>query len=70
MVIIDIIQIASAVILIIVVLMQNRGTGVGGVFGGGGEVHQTKRGSDKVLFNLTIILAIIFFVSAFINILL
>ncbi len=67
--IIDIIQIASAVLLVIVILLQNRGSGLGAAFGGGGDVYHAKRGLEKTLFNLTIALAIIFFITAFVNVL-
>ncbi|MEK7072765.1 MAG: preprotein translocase subunit SecG [Patescibacteria group bacterium] len=67
--IIDIVQIISAVALIIVIVLQNRGTGLGAAFGGEGNVYRTRRSAEKVLFQLTIILAVIFFVTAFVNIL-
>ena len=67
--VIDIIQIVSAIALIIVILLQNRGTGLGSAFGGEGNVYRTRRSLEKVLFNLTIILSIVFFVTAVINIL-
>lgn len=67
--IIDIIQIVSAVALIIVIVLQNRGSGLGAAFGGEGNVYRARRSVEKVLFQLTIILAVIFFVTAFVNIL-
>ena len=56
------IQIALAIILIGAILMQQRGAGLGGAFGGGGEgtVHYERRGFEKTLFKGTIALAIIF----------
>ncbi|MBI3290990.1 preprotein translocase subunit SecG [Candidatus Falkowbacteria bacterium] len=69
--IIDIIQIVSAVLLIIAVLMQSRGAGLGSAFGASdGSAYQTKRGAEKGIFYFTIILSIVFLVTAFINILL
>lgn len=65
--ILNIIQAVSALLLIIVILLQSRGAGVGGVFGGGGEVYQVKRGLEKKLFVLTIILSIIFLGVALAN---
>jgi len=67
-IIIDIIQIISAILLIIAVLMQNRGAGLGAAFGGEGNIYRTKRGLEKSLFTLTIILSVIFLATAFINI--
>lgn len=57
---IKIAQIIVALLLMIAVLMQNRGSGLGGIFGGSGGVYLTKRGLEKKLFIATIVLAIIF----------
>jgi preprotein translocase subunit SecG len=57
---IKIAQVASAVLLMIAILLQNRGAGLGGVFGGTGGVYLTKRGLEKKLFIATIALALIF----------
>ena len=59
---INILQIIIAILLTIVILMQNRGAGMSGVFGGGGSnVYMTKRGLEKKLFIATIVLSIAFF---------
>lgn len=58
---IKIIQIIISVLLIIVILLQNKGAALGGVFGGSGSVFLTKRGIEKKLFVLTIILVVLFF---------
>ncbi len=63
MFIIKIAQIIVAVLLMLAILMQNSGAGLGGVFGGGssgGGVYLTKRGLEKKLFIATIVLAVIF----------
>ncbi len=58
-------QIGLAGILVAAILLQNKGTGLGGVFGGGeGNVYRTKRGAEKVLFIGTIVTAILFFGAA------
>lgn len=50
-----------SILMIIAILLQQRGSDVGGLFGGGGgEVYRTKRGLEKTLFTLTIILSILF----------
>ncbi|OGY44004.1 MAG: preprotein translocase subunit SecG [Candidatus Buchananbacteria bacterium RIFCSPHIGHO2_02_FULL_40_13] len=67
--IIDIIQIVVAIALITVIVLQNRGAGLGAAFGGEGNVYRARRSVEKVLFQLTIVLAVIFFITAFINIL-
>lgn len=58
--IIQIAQVISALLLIAVILMQNRGTGLSGVFGGASGVFRTKRGIEKTLFTSTIVIAIVF----------
>ena len=67
--ILNIVQLVIAVILMVVILIQNRGASLGGIFGGGGEgnVYRTKRGAEKVLFISTIVLAILFLGIALMN---
>ncbi|MFZ2804641.1 MAG: preprotein translocase subunit SecG [Patescibacteria group bacterium] len=64
----SIIQIALSVLLVIVILLQQRGTGLGSAFGGAGEVFRTKRGIEKGLFYATIALSVLFFVTAILNV--
>lgn len=54
------IQVITAVFLIITILLQQRGSGMGGAFGGGSEVYSAKRGAEKGIFNITIVLSVIF----------
>jgi len=64
------VQIGLSILLIGAVLLQQAGAGIGGAFGGadGGGFH-TRRGMEKVLFRSTIVLAILFGLSAFIALL-
>lgn len=58
------ITIGSMVFLTILILLQTRGASLGaGLGGGGGEINTERRGSDKSLHQLTIILAFIFVAS-------
>lgn len=57
----QIIQIFSAIILIVSVLLQQKGSGLSGIFGGEGSSYRTKRGAERFLFWVTIIMAIFFF---------
>lgn len=57
----NLIQIISAIILIAAILLQNKGTGLGAAFGGGGNVYRTKRGAEKILFWGTVATAVVFF---------
>jgi len=58
-----IVTVVSSVIMAILILLQTRGADLGAGFGSSGEVHTTRRGSDKVLFQLTIIVGVIFVLS-------
>ena len=60
--ILRLLQAAVAIVLIIVILLQNRGAGLSGVFGGSGNVFATKRGIEKKLHYATIVMAVVFFV--------
>lgn len=56
-------QLLISIILIVVVLLQTRGGDIGAAFGGGGgggSSFRTRRGLEKTLFQLTILLAVIF----------
>lgn len=64
----QIIQIFLAILLIISVLIQHRGTGLGSAFGsGGGESFYTRRGAEKIVFFATIILGILFLGVSFVS---
>lgn len=65
----NMITVAAAVILTILVLVQTRGASLGAGLGGGGEVNTVRRGSDKTIFNLTIILGVVFAGSLLIGLL-
>jgi preprotein translocase subunit SecG len=62
------ITIVSVVLLVILILIQTRGASLGAGLGGGGEVNTVRRGSDKTLHQLTIILVFIFAASIIIGI--
>ena len=58
------IALVSMIIVTILILMQTRGAGLGaGLGGGGGEVNTTRRGSDKTIHQITVVMAIIFSLS-------
>ncbi len=56
-----IIQIAIAILIVVLILLQERSAGLSGIFGGeGGGFYQTRRGLEKIIFTSTIVLAIVF----------
>jgi len=62
-----ILQIIIAVILTAVILLQAKGTGLGSTFGGQNQMYHSKRGVEKIIFSLTIILTVIFVLISLIN---
>ncbi len=57
---IQIIQIILGIALIVTILLQVRGAGLGSVFGGTGTVFKTRRGIDQLLFRMTIVFMVLF----------
>ena len=53
-------SIISAILLVVIILLQNQGSGLGTAFGGESGFYRTKRGAERVLFVLTIVLAVVF----------
>lgn len=54
-------QIVVSIALIILILLQERSSGLSGIFGGeGGGFYQTRRGLEKLIFSGTIVLAVLF----------
>jgi preprotein translocase subunit SecG len=60
-------QIVVAVALTVVALLQVKGGGLGGIFGQADTVYRTKRGVEKTLFQLTIVLVVIFVVLSIVS---
>jgi len=66
----QIVQLGVSVLLIVTILLQQKGTGLSSAFGGTGSFYRTKRGFEKTLFIATIALATIFLVSGIASVLL
>jgi preprotein translocase subunit SecG len=65
----NIAQIIISVALTAVILLQTRGGGMGGMFGGTETaVYKTRRGVERTIFNITIGLAVAFFVITILNV--
>jgi protein translocase SecG subunit len=68
---IKILQIIIAILLMLAILLQNKGSSLSGIFGGGGgggNVFLAKRGFDKFLVYATIVFATIFLVLSLVTI--
>jgi preprotein translocase subunit SecG len=68
--ILQIIMVGSAVLMVIAILLQQRGATLGAGFGSSGELYTTRRGVDKNLFEVTIVFAVIFILSILVGLLL
>lgn len=62
-----IVQIILAVLMMAAILFQGRGASLGEAWGGSSTFYSTRRGADKTLFIITIILAALFVITALIN---
>jgi len=54
------VQIGLSLLLILGILLQQRGAGLSSTFGGAGVGYSTKRGAEKVVFYFTIVIATLF----------
>jgi preprotein translocase subunit SecG len=57
------ITIASMMLLTFLILIQTRGASLGAGLGSSGEINTTRRGTDRTIFQITIIVALIFALS-------
>lgn len=66
----SVIQIVLAVVLTVLILLQAKGSGLGSAFGGEMGFYRTKRGFEKLLFRVTIVIAGLFIIASLIGLLL
>lgn len=62
-IVLQILTIASAVLMIVSILLQQRGATLGAGFGSSGELYTTRRGIDKNLFEVSVVFGVIFVLS-------
>lgn len=63
------ITLGSLVLMILLILVQTRGASLGAGLGSAGEVNTTRRGTEKTIFQLTIVSALVFALSLLFGIL-
>ena len=56
----NVIEILTSILLVILILLQAKGTGLGSIFGQEGAVFRTRRGAEKVIFQLTVVVGVVF----------
>ena len=64
----NIAQVILSIALVLAILLQIRGGGLGGIFGQPSTVYRTRRGVERTLFQLTIVLIVLFLVVSIIGI--
>lgn len=62
-----IVQIILSILLIALVVMQSKNLGTGAMFGGSDSFATTRRGFERTLFNLTILVSVLFFLVAVVS---
>ncbi len=64
----NIAEIVVSIVLILVLLIQTRGAGFNGTFNSDSSVYRTRRGIEKTLFQLTIVLAVVFVIISVLSV--
>ena len=64
----NIAQIILSTALIMVILFQVKGGGLGGIFGQADTVYRTKRGVEKTLFQATVVMVVLFVIVSIISV--
>jgi preprotein translocase subunit SecG len=65
---VNVAEIIISIVLILVLLVQTRGAGFGGTFNSDSSVFRTRRGIEKTLFQLTIVLTVVFVVISILSV--
>ncbi|MDP3758106.1 MAG: preprotein translocase subunit SecG [Candidatus Daviesbacteria bacterium] len=68
--VISVVQIILGVLLVLIIIIQQKGSGLGTSFGGDMSFYRTKRGAEKLLFYATIGIALAFIFSSLIGLML
>lgn len=64
----DAIAVSAAVLMVIFILLQNRGQSLGAAWGGDSSYYRSKRGAERIIYNGTIVLAVIFVVAVLLGV--
>jgi len=68
--VLEVVTIAAAALMVLCILLQARGASLGAGFGSSGELFTTRRGIDKNLYDVTIVLSVVFILSILVNLIL
>ncbi len=64
----NIVQIIASIALIALLVLQSKGAGLGRSLGGDSSFYRTRRGMEKTLFNMTLVLVVVFFLPSLLNV--
>ncbi|MGE5619795.1 MAG: preprotein translocase subunit SecG [Sphingomonadaceae bacterium] len=64
----NLVQILLSIVLILVVLLQAKGSGIGGAFGTETSAYRSRRGVERTLFNFTIVLSVLFVLISIVSV--
>lgn len=62
-----VVNIILSVVIVVFILIQGKGAGLGSAWGGGGEMFTTRRGVEKVILWATTIAILVFFIISLVN---
>lgn len=62
------VTIVSMLLMVLLILVQTRGASLGAGLGSSGEVNTERRGSDKTIYQLTIVMAVVFVLSLLLSV--
>lgn len=65
--VISLVQVLVGVFLIVLIIIQQKGSGLGSTFGGDLSFYRTKRGAEKLIFYTTFAMAALFILLALIG---
>ena len=65
----NILTVVAGALMILLILLQNRGQSLGASFGGDSSFYRSKRGAEKIIFNATIVLAVVFVLAVVLSLL-
>jgi preprotein translocase subunit SecG len=64
----NIVEIVVSIVLILVILLQTRGSGFSATFSSDSSIYRSRRGVERTVFNFTIVLAVIFIVVSILSV--
>jgi len=64
----NVVQIILSAAVVTLVILQSKGGGLSRMLGGEGGIYKTRRGFEKTLFNVTVLLIVVFFVFSLLSV--